>query len=57
MPNHLKFCSCRQCKAGRHSKAGKATVRATIRADRKAVKAALSKGDDPPRKAGVPYTD
>jgi len=57
MPNHLKFCSCRQCKAGRHSKAGKATVRATIRADRKAVKAALSKGDYPPRKAGVPYTD
>jgi hypothetical protein len=57
MGNHLKFCSCRQCRKGLRSKAGGEEVRATIRKDRKAVKAALRQGDEAQRKTSVPYTD
>ena len=57
MPNHLKFCGCKACRKGKHTPAGSDTVREAIRKDRKAVKAALKKGEEPPRKAGVTYTD
>ncbi len=57
MPNHMKACGCRQCRKGMHTKAGGATVRAAVRKKRKAVKAALKKGTEPPDKGSVPYTD
>ena len=58
MSNHLKKCSCKACRKGLHTKAGGTTARAAVRKARKAVKAALKKGDDdPPRAASMTYTD
>jgi hypothetical protein len=58
MANHLKFCSCRYCRAGKHTKSGGATVRAVVRKVRRKVKAALKRGEtDIPKAAGVEYTD
>ena len=57
MSNHLKFCSCRGCRAGRRTKSGGSTVKAVIRASRRKTKQALKAGDEPVSKVSVPYTD
>jgi hypothetical protein len=57
MPNHLKFCGCKTCKAGRHRPGAKSTIKRASRRLRHDAKAALAKGKDPPDKTGVGYTD
>lgn len=57
MANHLKFCSCRSCRLGRHTKAGGKVIRAIIRKQRHDTKLALKQGREPERIHGVPYTD
>jgi hypothetical protein len=57
MPNHLKFCSCKTCKAGRHRPGAKATIKRASRRLRHGAKAALAKGKEPPDKTTIGYTD
>jgi hypothetical protein len=57
MPNHLKFCGCKTCKAGRHRPGAKSTIKRASRRLRHDATAALAKGKDPPDKTGVGYTD
>lgn len=56
MPNHMKFCSCRQCRAGRHAH-GRDVVRRAVRKFRQTAKRLLRRGETPDGKIGVPYTD
>ncbi len=56
--NHLKFCSCRGCLAGRHK--GKIKTRPAYLANRKlrhTAKIAVRTGREPDRLISVPYTD
>ena len=57
MSNHLKFCGCRLCRRGMHTKNGGKTVQRTIRKFRRAAKQKLKKGEEPAFKISVPYTD
>ncbi len=57
MSNHLKMCSCKSCRAGRHRPGGKATVKRAARKLRHGAKDALNKGKEPPDKTSVSYTD
>lgn len=57
MPNHLKFCGCRACKAGRHRPGSKTRIRAANRKLRHKTKQALHTDKEPPDKTGVDYTD
>lgn len=57
MSNVVKFCSCRGCRVGRRSPAGKDTVRRTLRTYRHNVKQALRQGKEPARIVSVGYTD
>lgn len=58
MPNHMKFCGCKQCKAGRHRrKRGLDMIQACIRKFRRKMKQAIKRGDEPDDKFSVPYTD
>jgi len=57
MSNHLKFCSCRACKAGRHRPGSKSEIKRASRRLRKSAKQALAKGEEPPSKTSVTYTD
>ena len=54
---HLKKCSCKACRRGLHTDAGGFTARSAVRKDRKKVKAALKKGEEPPKAGSIPYTD
>jgi hypothetical protein len=55
--NHLKFCGCKTCRAGRHRPGAKTTIQRASRRLRHDAKAALAKGKEPPDKASVSYTD
>jgi hypothetical protein len=57
MGNHLKFCSCAQCRAGRHRPGSKARTRLAVRAARHAAKQAAKHGHEAPPAKSVPYTD
>jgi hypothetical protein len=57
MANHLKFCGCRRCKSGMHTKSGGATVQKTIRKARRTAKQKLKNGIEPAPKISVEYTD
>jgi len=57
MSNHLKFCSCRACRAGRHRPGSKSEIKRASRRLRRNAKAALAKGKEPPPKTSVSYTD
>ena len=57
MPNHMKFCSCKTCRAGRHRSGGKATIKRASRKLRHDTKAKLKEGKEPPDKGTVSYTD
>lgn len=57
MPNHIKFCGCRACRRGMHSKGGGIEVQKVIRKNRRKVKEALKKGEEPEKKISCPYTD
>ena len=56
---NLKFCSCRMCRAGRHSKYGKAMIKRARKHGRQLVKSLIKSGkyDIIPDKLSVPYTD
>jgi hypothetical protein len=58
MSNHLKGCSCKQCKTGKHA-GPKATrpVRFAVRRDRHNAKQALKEGAEPQRATSTGYTD
>ena len=57
MPNHMKFCGCRQCRRGMHSKYGGETVRKAIRKARRLAKEKLRAKEEPEFKFSVPFTD
>jgi hypothetical protein len=57
MANHIKFCSCRGCKAGRHTRGGKLTIQQAVRTNRHKTKAALKSGKDTVETFSVGYTD
>lgn len=57
MPNHLKFCSCQQCRRGKRSKNGSDTVRAVVRHTRRQVKQDLKQGKEPAKAVSAGYTD
>ena len=57
MANHIKFCSCRMCRAGRHTKYGSYIVQAAIRKNRRKTKADLKQGKETNQIVSVPYTD
>jgi hypothetical protein len=57
MSNHLKFCGCKTCRAGRHRPGAKTTIKRASRRLRHDAKAALAKGKEPPDKTSVSYTD
>lgn len=60
MPNHMKFCSCRHCRAGMHRAGpGKDQVVRAIRRQRYVVKAHIRKNPygDPPGATSAGYTD
>ena len=57
MANHLKFCSCRQCRAGKHTKAGGKVIQAVVRKNRRKTKAALKMGRDTTQTVSAGYTD
>jgi len=57
MPNHLKFCGCRCCRSGMHTRTGGRVVRRAVRAARQATKRKLKAGEEPAPKVGVVYTD
>ena len=56
MPNHLKFCGCRSCRAGMH-RGGGFIVRRAIRKARRKAKIDLKNGREPVKVISVPYTD
>ena len=47
MANHMKFCSCRMCRAGLHTKNGGDTAQKAIRRNRRKTKEALRRGEEP----------
>jgi hypothetical protein len=55
----LKFCSCRLCRSGKHTKAGGDVVKATRRSYRRKVRQAIRMHawEAVPDRAGVVYTD
>jgi hypothetical protein len=57
MSNAAKFCSCKACKAGRHSKGSKARTRAAMRSARHAAKQTTKHGTEPPPAKSIPYSD
>lgn len=57
MANHIKFCSCGQCRRGLRTASGSAMVRTVVRKNRRKVKQALRRGDEAERVVSVPYTD
>jgi len=57
MPNHMKFCGCRACRAGRHRPFNKFIIRLANRVFRRKAKEALKKGETPNNKTTVTYTD
>lgn len=57
MPNHMKFCGCKMCRAGRHTSWNRHMIQQVIRKARRLAKQALRRGDTPDDKHSVPYTD
>jgi hypothetical protein len=57
MANHIKFCSCGQCRRGLRTQSGSETVRHVVRRNRRKVKQALRSGGEAERVVSVPYTD
>ena len=58
MSNVMKFCGCRACRSGMHrsSRSG-CEVKMISRKFRRMSKIAISRGEEPPTKISVPYTD
>lgn len=57
MSNHLKFCSCKSCRAGRHRPGSKAATRRRTRGARHKAKTDLAKGREPSKVTSIDYTD
>ena len=57
MSTHLKFCGCNACRAGRHRPGAKTIIKRASRRLRHDTKVAVKKGEEPPDKASVSYTD
>jgi hypothetical protein len=55
MPNHIKFCSCIQCRAGKRS--NRVTTRRLLRGMRRGTKVRLRKGLEPISVVSAGYTD
>lgn len=57
---NLKFCGCRACRRGKHTKCGGDTIKRIVRGARHKVNQMLHAGVDEekiPRAVSVPYTD
>lgn len=57
MSRHYKFCSCKTCREGRHRPGNKAQTKRKARGFRRKTKTALAKGEAPPDKISMSYTD
>jgi hypothetical protein len=57
MANHMKRCSCRQCRAGLHTKAGGEVARQAVRKARRLARVSLKNGETPSPVFSVDYTD
>ena len=57
MANHVKFCGCKACRAGRHRPGSKARTKRALRSIRRAVKTALRNDREIPAAVSIPYTD
>ena len=57
MSRELKFCSCKSCRKGRHRPGSKSEIKRASRRLRKSAKAALKRGEEPPSKTSVSFTD
>lgn len=57
MPSPLKFCGCRTCRRGMHTKTGGSYVKKVVRRARRAAKRALRRGEEPVPAVSVGYTD
>ena len=57
MPKHMKFCGCRRCRSGMHTKSGGDAVRKVVRKVRRSAKQSLKQDKEPAPKVSVEYTD
>lgn len=57
MSNVIKFCSCRMCKRGKHTKTSRFYSKIAMRRLRRETKVALRQGREPERLISIPYTD
>jgi hypothetical protein len=57
MPNHMKFCGCRRCRSGMHTKSGGDVVRKAVRKARRSAKQKLKQRKEPDPRTSVEYTD
>lgn len=57
MPNHMKFCGCKCCRAGRHRPYSKFLIRLANRVFRRNAKKDLKEGKEPADKISIMYTD
>lgn len=57
MPNHMKFCGCKWCRAGMRCRPNSEMIKRIVRLFRRKGKEALRQGKEPDKKISVPYTD
>ncbi len=57
MANHMKFCGCRSCRRGMHTKSGGEVVKKAVRKARRSAKRKLKRSEEPDPKSSVGYTD
>ena len=57
MARDIKMCGCSACKSGRHCAKSRVNTDNAKKRQRKAVKRALTTGNEVPGPTGAPYTD
>lgn len=57
MASPMKKHNCRACRRGLRCKANSELAKSTVRKHRRVVKAALRKGEEPPKTFSLEYTD
>ena len=53
----MKFCGCRRCRSGMHTRSGGETVKKAIRKGRRSARQKLKQGEEPVPQSSVGYTD
>ena len=57
MASPMKKCGCRGCRYGLRCRANSELARKTVRRNRRAVKQAIKKGNEPPKTFSLEFTD